>query len=114
MADFLFLIRNEGNPVAEMSPGQMQEHLDEWSTWMGGLAAEGRILSAKPLGEAARCVRKEVVLDGPYAEAKDVVGGYLLVQCEDMAHAVETARGCPAIALGSLVEVRETEPNILE
>lgn len=114
MADFLFLIRNDGNPMADMSPGQMQEHLDAWSSWMGGLAAEDRLLSAKPLGQAARCVRKEVVLDGPYAEAKDVVGGYLIVRCDSIDHATELARGCPAVDLGSLVEVRETEPNILE
>lgn len=114
MADYLLLIRNEGNPMADMSPHQMQEHLDAWSTWMGALAAQDQLLSAKPLGHDARCVRKEVVLDGPYAEAKDVVGGYLLVRCDSMDHAIEVARGCPAVELGSLIEVRETESNILE
>ena len=114
MSDYLFLIRNAGNPMEQMSPEQMQGHLDEWSEWMGGLAAEGRLISAKPLAQAARCVRKEVVVDGPYAEAKDVVGGDLLVRCDSMEHAIEVARRCPVVALGSLVEVRETEPNILE
>lgn len=114
MQDYLFLIRSEGNPMAQLSPEQMQGHLQEWTDWMTGLATAGRLQSAKPLGERAAYVGKDLTVDGPYAEAKDIVGGYLLVSCDSFEHALEVARGCPAVGLGSLVEVRETEANVLE
>jgi len=114
MNDYLFLIRTEGNPMAQLSPEQMQGHLQEWTDWMTELAQAGRLKSAKPLGERAACVRKDLTVDGPYAEAKDIVGGYLLVACSSFDHALEVARACPAVALGSMIEVRETEANVLE
>ncbi|MEM1347324.1 MAG: YciI family protein [Myxococcota bacterium] len=114
MNDYLFLIRTEGNPMAQLSPEQMQGHLQDWTDWMTELATAGRLKSAKPLGERAACVRKDMVVDGPYAEAKDVVGGYLLVACESFDHAIESARECPSFALGSMIEIRETAPNVLE
>ncbi len=114
MIDYLLLIRNEGNPMAELSPAEMQKHLEEWKIWMGGLAASGRLKGGQPLGEPAACVRQDLVVDGPYVEAKDVVGGYVIASCESMQHAIETAKACPGVALGSLIEVRQLVPNILE
>lgn len=114
MNEYLMLMRNDGNPMAGLSPGEMQAHLQRWTEWMGGLAAAGRLVGGRPLGGGAACVREELVTDGPYAEAKDVVGGYVIVACESLEHAIETARGCPVVELGSVVEVRETDSNVLE
>ncbi|WP_437932703.1 YciI family protein [Sorangium sp. So ce291] len=50
--------------------------------------------------------RQKAVAAGPFAEAKDVIGGYLLVEAEDLAHAVELAKGCPVLEHGGTVEVR--------
>jgi len=46
------------------------------------------------------------VHDGPYAEAKDVVGGYTLIEAKDLAQAVELSKGCPILEVGGSVEVR--------
>jgi len=110
MTDYLLLMRNQGNPMEGLSPDQFQKQMAEWGAWMGGLAKAGRLRDGKPLGAGARCVRASIVTDGPYAEAKDVVGGYVIVGCDSMDHAVETARGCPTVALGGLIEVREISP----
>ena len=44
--------------------------------------------------------------DGPYAEAKDLVGGYIVIQAENLAHAAEISKGCPILEVGGSVEVR--------
>jgi hypothetical protein len=50
--------------------------------------------------------QKKTVTDGPYAEAKDLVGGYTLVEAKDLAHAAELSMGCPIFERGGFVEVR--------
>ena len=50
--------------------------------------------------------KQKTVHDGPYAEAKDVVGGYFLVEASDLSHAVELSKGCPIFEVGGSVEVR--------
>jgi hypothetical protein len=49
---------------------------------------------------------QKIVTDGPYAEAKDVVGGFSLIEANDLAHAVEISKGCPVFEAGGSVEVR--------
>jgi hypothetical protein len=113
MVDYLLLMRSEGNPMQELSPEKMQAHLEKWSAWMGALAKAGRLRGGNPLASGAACVRQSAVTDGPYVEAKDVVGGFVIVACDSIAHAIETAKGCPIVELGGLIEVRETAPNVL-
>ena len=49
---------------------------------------------------------QKMVTDGPYAEAKDLVGGFSLIEASDLAHAVEISKGCPVLEVGGSVEVR--------
>lgn len=49
---------------------------------------------------------QKAVTDGPFAEAKDVVGGFTLIQTRDLEQAVEISKGCPILELGGSVEVR--------
>jgi hypothetical protein len=46
------------------------------------------------------------VADGPYAEAKDLVGGYTVLAAKDLEEATEIARGCPFLDVGGTVELR--------
>ena len=52
---------------------------------------------------------QKLVEDGPYAEAKDVVSGYIAVEAEDIAQAVELSKGCPILEVGGSVEVRPVQ-----
>ena len=47
-----------------------------------------------------------MVTDGPYAEAKDVGGGYIVVEARDLADAAELSKGCPILGVGGSVEIR--------
>ena len=87
----------------------MQEHFEKWVAWFKDLNAKGYIKDpGHPLGAAGKVVsgKRKVVNDGPYAEAKDVVGGYIIVAATDLAHAAELSKVCPVLEVGGSVEVR--------
>jgi hypothetical protein len=79
------------------------------------LQALGQLLAVESLGSQANAVRVQVrggqaqVLDGPFAEAKEMVGGFFLVDCPTRAEAVAIAQQCPA-AEWCTVEVRSVGP----
>ena len=107
MAAFMLIFRNS-NPL-ERSPEQMQQDMQKWIAWFDGLTKAGVYKGqAAPLEPAGKVVRgsRKTVSDGPYAEAKDLVGGYAIVEAKDLEAAVDIARGCPTYERDGVVEVR--------
>lgn len=103
MDEFVFLYRNGDRPP---TPEEIQQTLPKWAAWFQSLATQGRVLDrGQPLQRTGKLV-SSVVTDGPFAEAKDVIGGYTLIKARDIAEAAELARGCPIIERGGRVEVR--------
>jgi hypothetical protein len=90
------------------TPEEMQRSLHKWRAWFEDLGAKGHIKErGNPLEATGKVVRKKTsVTDGPYAEAKDVIGGYTLVQAKDITEAATLAGGCPIYDNGGFVEVR--------
>jgi hypothetical protein len=106
MSDFVFLYRGGDRPTG--SPEQLQQQMQRWMNWMKTLGEKGHLKDAgHPLEQSGKVVRAHKnVHDGPFAEAKDVIGGYTLVHASDLAHAVELTHGCPIFEIGGAVEVR--------
>jgi hypothetical protein len=107
MGEFVFLYRGGERPTG--SPEQMQQQMQKWMGWMKELTEKGHIKDpGHPLERTGKLVtgRQKAVTDGPFAEAKDVVGGYTIVQARDLGHAVELTSGCPILDIGGFVEVR--------
>jgi hypothetical protein len=107
MSEFLYLYRGGERPSG--SPDQMQRQMQTWMTWMKELGDQGHIKNpGHPLEPSGKLVKgpQKTVTDGPFAEAKDVIGGYTLVEAKDLAQAVELTTGCPILAIGGFVEVR--------
>src|SRR5471030_1969420 len=105
MSDYLFLYRGcDYSGSAE----DMQQVMQRWMTWIQELKANGFLKSAgEPLEPAGKIVRdRTVVTDGPYAETKDIVGGFSIVTASSLEQAAELAEGCPVFAVGGIVEVR--------
>lgn len=105
MSEFVFLYRNG----EKLSPEIMQRQMGKWATWMKELADQGFLRDAgHPLERSGKLVRgkERTVTDGLFAEAKDVIGGYSLVEARDLDHAVELSMGCPIFDVGGAVEVR--------
>ncbi|WP_437933374.1 YciI family protein [Sorangium sp. So ce341] len=106
MNEFMYLFRGSD---ASGSPAEMQQHMQRWTAWAKELTEKGHLKRpGSPLERTGKVVqgRQKAVVDGPFAEAKDVVGGYMLIEAEDLAHAVELSKGCPILERGGSVEVR--------
>ena len=111
MSEFVFLFRSgdEEHRAAMGSPKQAEVTMKKWIAWIKELGEKGQLLNpGQPLERVGKVVkgRQKLVTDGPYAESKDIVGGFMLVQARDLAHAAEISTGCPIFENGGLVEVR--------
>ena len=111
MSQFLYLYRmtDASRQAAMGSPEQQQQSMQRWMTWMRELDTKGHLKDrGQPLERTGKVVRgqQKSVTDGPYLEAKDLVGGFTLVEARDIDQAVELSRGCPILDGGGSVEVR--------
>ena len=109
MSEFTFLFRGRDTSA---SPEQMQKTMEKWVAWFKELGAKGHIKDpGHPLQGTGKVVRgkDKIVNDGPYAEAKDIVGGYTLIEARDLDQAVEISKGCPILEVGGSVEVRPVQ-----
>jgi hypothetical protein len=107
---FMLLFRNAGPDVhAHLSAAQRAALTQQWNDWYDGLARQGKVQHGRPLALGGRVVsgpKGEHVVDGPYAETKEVVGGYIFLTVGDIDEATAVARQCPGLPLGLTVEVR--------
>jgi hypothetical protein len=106
----MLLFRNAGPDVHQhLTPEQRTQLTKQWNDWYDGLAARGKVQHAHPLELHGRVVsgpRGQTVVDGPYAEGKEVVGGYFFLTVADLDEATAIAQNCPGLKLGLTVEVR--------
>ncbi|HEY0947518.1 MAG TPA: YciI family protein [Opitutaceae bacterium] len=93
-----------------LSLDEMQSIMDRWNQWFEGLKEQGKIKSANPLRAEGKVIvskkGKTTVADGPFAESKETIGGYFLLQDTSFEEALAIAQRCPAIPYGLSVEVR--------
>ncbi len=97
MREFLLLMRGERSPHA--SPEQMQQRMKDYMGWMKKMTDEGRLRTGQPLEPRGRWLKdkKTVVTDGPFLEPNEVIGGYVIIEAEDLDDAAEIARDCPLL-----------------
>ncbi len=106
MSEFVYLYRGG---EAGRSPERAQQQMQKWIAWFKDLGAKGHVKDqGQPLERAGKVVRgkQKTVTDGPFAEAKDVIGGYTLIEARDLEQAVELSKGCPIFDVEGAVEVR--------
>jgi hypothetical protein len=111
MKEFIMFFRHE-QPDAEPSQEQMQEVLKQWQRWIKGIAQKGNYSSTnRLLFEGKTLKQNNVITDGPHMEAKEMIGGYLIVKTNSLDEAVELAKTCPSLIGGNgIVEVRALMP----
>jgi hypothetical protein len=116
MKDFMLVFRNtvqnEEN-FAKQSPEQMQSEFASWKTWMDNLAKDGKLVGGDPLfpnGKVLKGTSKKLV-DGPFVEGKDIIGGYMHIKANDYEDAIALSKECPALNSNEgSVEIREIMP----
>ena len=112
MKEYMMIFRNEKKEGGEKpSAEQMQAVMKQWQNWIGGIAAKGKYSSTNRLISEGKTIKpNKVVTDGPYVEAKEMIGGYLVVKANSLDEAVEMAKSCPGLLYGGNVEVRSVMP----
>jgi hypothetical protein len=109
MTEYLFLVRGGDAMKADMSPEQMEKTMGKWIAWIQQLEKAGSFKAGEPLKPEGKVIRgkKQVLTDGPYAESKDLVGGFLIIEASSLAKATEIAKQCPIYEVDGSLEVRE-------
>jgi hypothetical protein len=107
---YLLIFRDASPDVYKsMSPDQRQELMQQWNAWYDGLAAAGKVQHGNPLESGGRVVsgaRGERVVDGPFAETTEAIGGYFFLTVASLDEATAIAQRCPSLQHGMVVEVR--------
>ena len=92
-----------------LSPEQIQIVMNQWKAWYDRLCEQGKVKGGHPLEKESKIVsgkKGRIVADGPFAESKEAVGGYFLLQVANFDEAVAIAKECPGLEYGAIVEVR--------
>lgn len=109
MNEFMLFIRSEVEPKADLSPEQLQQHIEKVGSFIKRLMEEGRMKSAQPLEMEGRILsyKNNKIVDGPFNEAKEVISGYYHLLAKDLEEAIEIAKQDPRFEEGIWrVEVR--------
>lgn len=113
MAEFMLMIRDEGVDFSKLPKAQVEGIIGLYMEWSKKLRAEGRHKHGEKLkdegGKSLRVKGGKVVVDGPYADSKEAIGGFYIIQAKDYDEAVQVAKGCPSLTYGGSVEVREID-----
>ena len=104
-----FLLLSRGQWDAGKSPEQIQAAIDAFYDWHARLVAEGRFKPGQRLAKEAKLVTRSGVIDGPFTEAKEVVGGYWFIVAGSLEEAARIAADNPCLACGLAYEIRPVE-----
>ena len=106
MSEFSYLFRGRDRTGP---PEQVQMHFQKWVAWFKELEDTGYLKSrGNGLEDGGKVVKgkRKTVIDGPFAEAKELVCGYIVVEAQNLAQAVEISKGRPILEVDGSVEVR--------
>lgn len=110
MDEFVLIFRHE-DASGKVSPEQMQTWMKLTMDWLGGIAAQNKLVSngnGLSFSDSRVVKHKGVVTNGPFGEIKETIGGYVIVKANSVEEAVEFAKGSPVLmGEGNSVEVRK-------
>ena len=110
MDEFLLLFRLDIiTKDAQPSPEQLQEYMKQYHDWVGGIAAQNKFIGGKGLSTEGKVLKyNKVITDGPFAEIKESIAGYIIIKAQDFDEAVSLAKDCPILnGEGNSVEIRK-------
>ena len=108
MKDFMLIFTNNPN-MPKATPEQMQANMQLWFAWIDKLKSTNQYVSGEALMPGGKMVtgKKALVTDGPFAESKEIVGGYFIVRAASIEDATVLAKDCPDLPHDGKVQVRE-------
>jgi hypothetical protein len=110
----MLILHNAPGVLQTLSPEQMQRKVEQYQAWIDKIRSSGRYVSSEKLGEeGGKLLNRQRgrlnVVDGPYSEAKEVVGGYFVFRAANYDEAIALTRDCPFLDDGR-IELRQTDP----
>jgi hypothetical protein len=112
MKEFLLLFRSDLTNMPQRSPEEAQAATRRWIDWIQNLAAQNQLIDkGNRLSSSGKVVKaNNVVINGPYTEIKESLGGYTLIKAASYEAAVDLVKDCPILLVGGTVEIREISP----
>ena len=112
MKKFLLLYRADVTIIPQRSPEEAQATTKKWIDWIQNLAAQNQLVDkGNRLDHSGKVVKEDnVVVNGPYTEIKESLGGYSLIKAESYEAAIDLVKDCPIFLSGGNVEIREINP----
>ena len=109
MKDFMMIFMGSDYGALGLSPEEMQVRMGKWFAWNGKMQEQGVVKHGEALHPTGRHItgKDAVVHDGPFVEGKELVGGYYVIQAENLEAATEIAKDFPDFDLDGTVEIRE-------
>lgn len=104
-----FLVLSRGQWDADKSPDEIQRAIDAFYAWHDVLVAEGRLKAGQRLSTQGKRISRAGIVDGPFTETKELVGGYWFFLAASLDEACALAALNPCIACGLSFEVRPIE-----
>jgi hypothetical protein len=109
MNEFLLIFRRAFKSAEDQpSPDMLQDSIKQWQDWFGGIAAQDKLVRPLQRWDIDGIIvdTNKNIINGPYAEIKESIGGMIWIKAADYAEAAEIAQGCPILKLGGNVEIR--------
>ena len=109
MKEFMLFIRNEGNPIADLSLEQQQEHVQKVGGYIKNLVEQQKMKAAQPLEMEGSIIsfKNGEFIDGPFNETKEVISGYYHIMAGDLEEAIKIAKEDPRFEDGEWrIEIR--------
>ena len=109
MSRFAIVIRHREADWATKPDQEQQRILSRYFEWMDELTGRGIALDSQPLRDGGRIMRvvDGEIVDGPFTETKEIVGGFVVIEASGWDQARTIARTCPALEVGDWIELRE-------
>ncbi|MEO5997395.1 MAG: YciI family protein [Chitinophagaceae bacterium] len=110
MDEFLLLMRLDIlTKEAQPSPEQLQGYMKQYQDWVGGIAAQNKFVGGTGLSTEGKVLKtNNIITDGPFAEIKESIAGFITIKAKDFEEAVSFAKDCPILhGEGNSVEVRK-------
>lgn len=104
-----FLVLSRGRWDVDATPGHIESAIDAFYAWLEQGIAAGTMKTGQRLATGGRTVGRALVSDGPYGEAKEIIGGYWFILARDYDEAEAIIAGNPCMALGLFYELRRVE-----
>ena len=108
MPQFVVMLRDAGTWPGDISPEEMQALMLKYRSWIERVGGKGHKLRDQEGRTVVRQNDRITVTDGPYAEAKEILGGYMLVEADSYDDVVRQCQDSPHLAFGS-IEIRQIE-----